>query len=78
MLGKLMGLGFMMLALYVGLELYTEGPNRAFGGQFSFMSAGDDMPERASHYVTRGDRVRTKVQAAMRQSESRYDNVVDD
>ena len=78
MIRRLKGPFLMLVVLYVGLEIYTEGPHRAFGGRFSFLAAVENLPEEASDYVTRGQRVQTKVEGAMRQAESRYDFATDD
>ena len=31
-MGKLIGIGLIVLGIWVGLEVYTEGTDRAFGG----------------------------------------------
>jgi hypothetical protein len=62
----------------VGLEVYNEGPDHAFGGALSFLSTGNELPEKASHYVSKPKRVRAKVEEAMRESERRHQAMAGD
>lgn len=78
MVRKLVGFVMLGAAFYVGVVVYTDGPHRAFGGAFSFVTAGEDLPDKASHYATRGERVRERVEASMEESEARYERMVRD
>lgn len=75
-MGKLVVMTMMVGLCWVGLEVYTEGPRNAFGGVFSFLSAGDDMPEKAVEYVSTPQRVGRKVDAAIQEGAARYEEAV--
>jgi hypothetical protein len=64
-MGKVFGLLLIVALVWVGLEFYTEGPSRAFGGVFaSFAPAGSSgsdeeslsVPQRAGASVARAHR----------------------
>ena len=38
-MGKIIMIGFIVVAIWVGLTIYTEGTDRAFGGLFSGLSS---------------------------------------
>jgi hypothetical protein len=75
-MGKIVGMLLMVVAIWVGMEVYNEGADRAFGGTFSFLKAGDDLPERAVHRVSTPKRVGKKVDAAIRGGAERYERLV--
>jgi hypothetical protein len=77
-MGKLVVLAMMVGLIWVGMEVYTEGANNAFGGVFSFLTAGDEMPEKASEYVSTPRRVGAKVDESIQQGAARYERLVED
>ena len=77
-MGKMFGLMLMVGVVYVGATIYTEGPEHAFGGAFSFLTVGDDAPERASEYVSRPKRTAAHVEQVIEQGAARYEDLVDD
>ena len=54
-MGKMIGLVLILAALYVGMTLYTEGPD-AFGGAFSPIESNSDREPMATH-LTAGAQV---------------------
>lgn len=48
-MGKALGIGLMVVALWAGLEIYTEGTQGAFGGLFQELGLSEapatDAPE---------------------------------
>ena len=66
-MGKIFGILLIVLGIWVGLEIMTEGSDRAFGGLLSGGSA--DVVEPASAPVTR--RVQDSVSDAYEAQEER-------
>lgn len=44
-MGRLFGILLILLGIWVGLEVYTEGADRAFGGFFARFSPGGPDPD---------------------------------
>jgi hypothetical protein len=76
--GKLIVTAMMCGLIWVGMEIYSKGANNAFGGVFSFLTAGDDMPEKASEYVSTPRRVGNVVDERIQQGAARYDDMVEE
>jgi hypothetical protein len=65
-MGKVFGILLIVGLVWIGLELYTEGPSRAFGGALAFLepagsaaSSGEPtptLPQRAGAAVARAHR----------------------
>jgi hypothetical protein len=75
-MAKTFALVLMIAAMWIGMEIYTEGSEHAFGGAFSFLAIGNDMPEKASHHVSTPQRVGAKVDGIMRENEARYQEML--
>ena len=65
-------MGFVMMAalIWIGAEIYEKGPDDAFDGLFSFLSWGDDLPEKAVEHVSTPRRVAAEVQDVIDQGEA--------
>jgi hypothetical protein len=64
-MGKVFGILFMVLAIWVGIEIYTKGSDRAFGGALAWLggeSASADGGDGRSTMQRFGDRVRSDMQ----------------
>jgi hypothetical protein len=63
-MGKVFGILFMVLAIWVGIEIYTKGSQEAFGGALAWLG-GETPTEQTdgrSPMQRFGDRVRTDMQ----------------
>jgi hypothetical protein len=76
-MAKLIGLLLMVGIVWVGMEVYNEGPDRAFGGAFSFLSSGKDLPDRVAERVSTPKRVGARVELLMQEGAARYEKLVD-
>jgi hypothetical protein len=76
--GKLIVMVMMCGMIWVGMEIHTKGANNAFGGAFSFLTVGDDMPEKASEYVSTPRRVGNVVDERIQEGAARYDKMLDE
>ena len=72
-MGKVFGVLLIVGLVWVGLELYTEGPARAFGGAFAFLAPAD-APEAES--LSTPQRARAAVVRAHEQSEERRERLL--
>lgn len=77
-MGKLLVLATMVGLIWVGTEIYDQGARNAFGGFFSFLAAGDDLPERASEYASTPQRVGELVDQRIQQGADRYRDRMED
>jgi len=77
-MGKLIVIAMMVGLVWVGATLYTEGARHAFGGAFSFLAAGDDLPERASEYASTPQRVGARAERSIQEGAARYEHVAED
>lgn len=66
-MGKLLRVALILGLVWVGLEIYTEGMDGAFGGILSSRKEA----EAASAYVSTPKRVGAKVSASIEQGEER-------
>ena len=76
-MGKIFGILLLVVGIWVGLEIYTEGTQNAFGGAFAFLgesSDGDEMRDRRTAPQRAGDAVRS----AQREAEQRRNRLLDD
>jgi hypothetical protein len=71
-MGRMMGMAFFVGVLWVGLEFYTEGPNRAFGGVFG---DGTVQEEKSGMRAVKSAK---KIQGAYDESVNRVDRLVGD
>jgi hypothetical protein len=58
-MGKMIGILLVVLGVWVGLEVYTEGTGNAFGGRLAFLSdeepgGGEPPTQRVRASVQRG------------------------
>jgi len=72
-MGKMAMLGLMVVLVYVGGTIYAEGSRNAFGGAFSFLAAGDDLPERASEAIATHKRVGKLAEDRINAGAERYE-----
>ena len=74
-MGKVFGLLMLVVSMWVGLEIYTEGFDHAFGGKLAFMSSGEEAPE-AGQSMTR--RVGERAEAAAERGVDRLERQLGD
>jgi hypothetical protein len=76
-LGRLVGLILFVLAIYVGITIYTEGVDGAFGGIFARF--GDDRtdPQAAERATPVTERVEDRWRDYLDASERRLESVDD-
>ena len=74
-MGMAFGLILMLIALYVGMTIYTEGIDQAFGGALATHLAPSaqsaDAPADRARRVSITDRVRERVSAEMEEGRRR-------
>ena len=73
-MGKLAVLIMMIGLIWIGMQVNSDGVDNAFGGAFSFLNARDDLPEKASEFVT--TRVGAKVDSAIQEGAARYEKML--
>ncbi len=66
-MGKLIGLTLIVGLGWVGMEIYNEGIDGAFGGLFS----SEKEAEAAVHYISTPQRVGDRVKLSLQQDEAR-------
>jgi hypothetical protein len=72
-MGKAIGLLIGVLAIWVAVEIYTQGPDNAFGGRFAtVIGSGDGVAKRGST----AERVGAAVGRAREQERERYDQLM--
>jgi hypothetical protein len=74
-MGKIFGILFMVVAIWVALEVYTQGARNAFGGALSFLSGEDQQPTEDHEWA--GEKASTAVEQAYRKQEDRYRQLED-
>ena len=73
---KVFGIAFIVIAIWVGLEVFTKGTDGAFGGALATLSpASARGPAASGGPIT--DRVRAKVDAVNRAHEARVSRQAD-
>ena len=73
-MGKTIGLLLAVVAIWITVELYTQGASNAFGGRFSAM-LGDADAGQAPRGTT-AQRVGAAVGRANQEHEARYDELM--
>ena len=73
-MGKLLAIVLMVIAIWVGLTVFTEGSDRAFGGLFAG-SRGSSTLEATEARSTR-ERAGDALERAYHESEDRVDRAV--
>ena len=76
-MAKIFGLLLIVLGAWVGLELYTEGPNHAFGGAFSSILSSESSGSE-EEYLSTPQRAGSAVDRAHRENEARVDRMLED
>lgn len=80
-MGRLFGILLILLGIWVGVEVYTEGTLDAFGGLFAFLEPVDPYAEEPDPAGTDPDAPVTRRagrawQRALNRSESRVDEAL--
>jgi hypothetical protein len=76
-MAKIFGLLLIVLGAWVGLELYTEGPSHAFGSAFASLMGSESSGSGEERRST-AQRAGSTVARAHRESEARFDRMLDD
>lgn len=76
-MAKIFGLLLIVLGAWAGLEFYTEGPNRAFGGAFASI-LGSESPGGEEERLSTPQRAGSAVDQAHRENEARFDRMLED
>jgi hypothetical protein len=71
-MGRILGIGILALGIWIGLEVYNEGVDGAFGGAFSDVASSLEAPAERST----PDRAADAFQRAYNKSESRVDQAL--
>ena len=74
-MAKAFGILFIVGMVWVGLELYMEGPSRAFGGSLAFLSDGSE-PAATEPKLSTPQRAGRAVERANREHEARYERML--
>jgi hypothetical protein len=72
--GRILGIGFIVVGIWVGLEVYTEGVAGAFGGLFERLAPASAFEAPAERSTP--DRAVDAFQRAYDQSEGRVDRAL--
>jgi hypothetical protein len=76
-MGKMFGILLVVVGIWVGIEVYTQGTQNAFGGALAFLgesSDGDEMQDRRTAPQRAGDAVR----AAQEEADQRRNRLLPD
>ena len=76
-MGKAFGILLIAVMIWIGLELYLKGPGGAFGGAFSSY-LGAEAAEAGEHSLSTPQRAGAAVERAHRQTEARYEQMLED
>jgi hypothetical protein len=74
-MGKMIGILLIVLGVWVGMEVYTEGTSNAFGGKLAFLSDGEGSPDDGEAPVRR---VGTNVQRDHDEANARRERLLSD
>jgi hypothetical protein len=74
-MGKMIGILLVVLGVWVGMEVYTEGTKNAFGGRIAFLSDGEGSPGDGEAPV---QRVGTNVQRDHDEAKARRERLLSD
>jgi hypothetical protein len=75
-MGRIFAILLIVLMIWVGLELYLEGPRNAFGGAFASLMAEPNTPG-LDRQLSAPKRAGAAVNRAYRETEKRYDKMLD-
>jgi hypothetical protein len=73
-MGKAIGLLLAVIAIWITVEVYTQGASNAFGGRFASLIGGDNAAQ--SPRGTTAQRAGNAVGRAHREREERYDSLL--
>ena len=76
-MGKIFGIAMIVLAIWVGMEVYAEGTDRAFGGLFARLGLSEPAPAGATPSESPLDRVRSSAQRARDAQVDRIERQID-
>lgn len=76
-MSKLVVMIMMVGLIWVAMEVNSKSTTTPYGA-FSFLNAGDSLPEKASAFVTTPRRVGAKVDAAIQEGAARYENMLEE
>jgi hypothetical protein len=74
-MGKVLGILLIVGLIWVGLEIYTEGAERAFGGLLASPTARQAPAEEGEH-MTLPQRARADVEGALREEAERRERLL--
>ncbi len=72
-MGRIFGILLIVVGVWVGAEVYTEGVHGAFGGRLAFLAEGEDGPADAR---TTGVRVHDAVSSARAEADARRERLL--
>lgn len=70
-MGKVIGIGTLVVGLWCAVEIYTNGTANAFGGALVRFGLADETPEASS-----GDRVRSAATRAHAEADARRERLL--
>ena len=76
-MGRIFGILFLVLAVWTGAEVYSEGTQNAFGGSLAFLGEsgdGEEIQDRRTTPQRAGDAVREAHRDAEQRREGMLDN----
>jgi hypothetical protein len=76
-MGKVFAILLIAVMVWIGLELYQNGPGGAFGGAFSSY-LGAEATEEGAPTLSTPRRAGAAVERAHRQSQARYERMLED
>ena len=74
-MGRIFGILLMVIGLWVGAEVYTEGVDGAFGGRLAFLVEGEGESGPADTRTT-GVRVHDAVSSARAEADARREKLL--
>ncbi len=74
-MGKVFGILLIVVGVWVGMEVYTQGVRGAFGGAFAFLAAEPPPPPGEEHRWV-GERARDSVTRARDEAEQRRNRLL--
>jgi len=75
-MGKAFGVLLIVGLVWVGLELYTEGPSHAFGGALAFLEPAGGATSSGGPTPTLPQRARATVERANREADERRERML--
>jgi len=77
MIGKMIGILAFFAAVWAGSELLINGTSGAFGGAFATSSSTEEIVDKARATATTVQRAGNAVDRSYRETEKRYDEILD-